>query len=449
MLITRDDIQRIGDEETLLHFLEEKLNLPIPEGLPLEDITIKFTKFTLGLSGIVANQVLDCQELGVSPGESSGIILIRFNSESDYTEALRAVATGLDRQGRNPADLRFICLNEYFQLFAIAHFSDSESENWQTAVLNTCAWTQENTHIHTSAEHEFPIGFLADIPAIQPVTPASPESLISKLENIGSPLSRSYNVHTGCFVTGRAGPFVIDDSKRQELIKDDKKSSEIIKHVLLRSQRKWKTEPACLIEIPSSRKKQWPWSSTDNEEEAEQIFTETYPAVSTHLNSYRNKLKTKVDKGKFWWELKSSNHSVPHHPKIVYPSNPGIRRSMRASYDAIKLPTQDYLHSILTTDLSLLAILNSKLFNSYAQARFKDPGEELHLNFSKKNMVNAPIAERTDEQKAELSNLVQQILNDPDSAQVRNIEGEIDQLVYELYELTDEEIGLIEEETNQ
>ena len=29
MLITRDDIQRVGDEETLLHFLKEKLNLPI------------------------------------------------------------------------------------------------------------------------------------------------------------------------------------------------------------------------------------------------------------------------------------------------------------------------------------------------------------------------------------------------------------------------------------
>lgn len=448
MLITRDDIQRIGDEDTLLHFLGEKLNLPIPEGLPLEDITTKFAKFALGLSGIVANQVLDCQEFSVSPGEPAGIILIRFNSESGYAETLRAVAEGLDRRGRNPVDLHFICMNEHFRPFAFAHFSDSESENWQTAMLNICAWTQENIHIHTSAEHEFPTGFLADIPAIQPVTPTLRESLISKLENIGPPLSRSYNVYTGCFVTGRAGPFVIDDSKRQELIKDDKKSSEIIKHVLLRSQRKWKTEPACLIEILSSRKKQWPWSGTDNEEEAEQIFTEIYPAVSAHLNSYRDKLRAKADTGKFWWELKSSNHSVPHHPKIVYPSNPGIRCSMRASYDAIKLPTQDYLHSILTTDLSLLAILNSKLFNWYAQARFKDPGEELYLNFSKRNMVKVPIAPRTEEQKAELSGLVQQILKNPDSSKVPNIEQRIDELVYKLYKLTPAEIALIEEESN-
>ena len=446
--ITQEDIQRIGDEETLLHFLEEKLNLPIPKDLTLEDITIKFAKFALGLSGAVANQVLDCQEPSVVSGEPSGIILIRFNSESGYAEALRAVAEGLDRQGRNPADLYFICMKKDFQPFALANFNDSTSKDWQSAVLNILTWTQENIHIHTSTKHELPIGFLADIPAIQPVTPTSPESLISKLENIGSPLSRSYDVYTGCFVTGRAGPFVIDDSKRKELIKGDKKSDEIIKHVLLRSQQKWKTEPACLIEIRSSHKKQWPWSSASNEAEAEQIFTETYSAISTHLNSYRDKLKTKSDKGKFWWELKSSNHSVPHHPKIVYPSNPGIRCFMRAGYDETKLPTQDFLHSILTTDLSLLAILNSKLFNWYAQARFKDPGEELYLNFSKKNMKKAPITERTDEQQAELSSLVQRILDDPDSLKVRALEWEIDQLVYKLYELTPAEIALIEKGTN-
>ena len=107
MLITRDDIQRIGDEETLLHFLEEKLNLPIPEGLPFEDITTKFGKHALGLSGVVANQVLDCQELSVSSGKSSGIILIRFNSESGYAETLRAVAEGLGKLGPQSCGLAF------------------------------------------------------------------------------------------------------------------------------------------------------------------------------------------------------------------------------------------------------------------------------------------------------------------------------------------------------
>ena len=64
-------------------------------------------------------------------------------------------------------------------------------------------------------------------------------------------------------------------------------------------------------------------------------------------------------------------------------------------------------------------------------------------------MKDAPIAPRTEEQKAVLSDLVQQILNDPDSPEVPDIEREIDQLVYELYDLTPAEIALIEEETNE
>ena len=385
--ITRDDIQRIGDEDTLLHFLEEKLNLLIPEGATLAQIALPLPLPFLGLDNAIAEEIIDCQNFSGLPKDGLGErrpFLIRFKRESGYSEILREVAEGLFRRDINPAEIFFICADEDFRPFAFAYFSDSEAGNWATVVLNILAWTQDNTHIHVSAEHELPTGFFADIPAIQPITPTSSESLISKIENIGSPLSRSYNVYTGCFVPGRAGPFVIDDSKRQELIKNDEKSSEIIKRVLLRSQQKWTTESACLIEIPSSHKKQWPWSTASNEAEAEQIFTEIYPAVSTHLNSYSDRLKARVDKGKFWWELKSSNQKVHHRPKIVYPSDPHVPRSMKASYDKIGLPTQDYLHSIDTTDLSLLAILNSKFFNWYAHERFMEPVEKTIFEFSEK-----------------------------------------------------------------
>ena len=70
------------------------------------------------------------------------------------------------------------------------------------------------------------------------------------------------------------------------------------------------------------------------------------------------------------------------------------------------------------------------------------------MSITKRDMKKFPIADRPDEQKAELSNLVQQILDAPDSLEVPNIEREIDQLVYKLYELTPAEIALIEEESN-
>ena len=63
-------------------------------------------------------------------------------------------------------------------------------------------------------------------------------------------------------------------------------------------------------------------------------------------------------------------------------------------------------------------------------------------------MQNFPIAPRTERQKTELSDLVQQILDAPNSPNVPNLEEEINMLVYDLYELTPAEIALIEEEIN-
>lgn len=100
------------------------------------------------------------------------------------------------------------------------------------------------------------------------------------------------------------------------------------------------------------------------------------------------------------------------------------------------------------SDLSLLAILNSDCFQWYAKINYSKPiGNQLAL--TKKNMQNFPIAPRAEEQKAELSDLVQQILNNPDSPEVPNLEKEIDELVYKLYELTAAEIALIEKGNNQ
>lgn len=60
-------------------------------------------------------------------------------------------------------------------------------------------------------------------------------------------------------------------------------------------------------------------------------------------------------------------------------------------------------------------------------------------------MVNVPIADRTTSQKAELTNLVEQILAAPESNNLRDIEREIDELIYQLYGLTAAEIELIKQ----
>ena len=442
MLITRDDIQRIGDEDTLLHFLEEKLNLPIPEGLTLEDITLKFSNFALGLRENMAEQVSDCQELSVSPGQPSGIFLIRFNGESDYSDVLRAVADGLDQHNRNPADLRFICMNEDFRPFAFAYFSDSELKDWQAAVLNILTWTQDNTHIHTSAEHKLSIDFFPNMSASQPVGATSPKALLAKLESIGVPLGKD-NIYGGISL-GHKKVFVIDRATCEHLSKDSK-SAKIIKSFPNKPE-KWRWESGNVIYIPSSKNRQHPWSGITTELEAEREFKKAYPAISRRMKDYKSKLKAANIKVEFYWEFPATpKYEKLKHPKIIFYAND---TSMRAAYD----PSCKFLYSstlfIPTEDFSLLAILNSKLFNWYAQNKFSNPKIK-QLSFTKKNMVKAPIASRTEKQKAELSGLVQHILDAPNSRKVSAIEREIDELVYKLYELTPAEIALIEEETSQ
>lgn len=485
MLITRDDIQRIGDEETLLHFLGEKLNLPIPEEATLEQIALPLLFPFLGLSEPIVEQIKDFRDLSGNPKNALGKrrpFLIQFRSSQNYTGILRDVAKNLNQKYADPADVFFICVAENFQPFAFAYFNDSPTGDWHTASLNILAWTQENTNIQTSFEHELPTEFFPDEPIVRlDSTPedemgfeeeddfspknvpsdeseddtlempdvASPdhivkrgssEDLLAKLENSGTSLDH-FNVYEGVTIRYNEA-FRIRETKRQQLIREDAKSDVIIKSQFQLNQ-KWQATSTPLIYIPNSENKSWPWSGAGSEVEAENVFTKSYPAVSRHLKGYRDQLRTPKYKGKFYWELPSyEHHSEFKKAKIVCPYS---GNSMRACYDRSGAVVLRPAFFIPTEDLSLLAILNSKLFDWYVKAKYHGKGP---MEFKQSNITCFPVAAPTTGQKSDTSYLVQQILNDPDNLEIVDIEQQIDDLVYELYELTDAEITLIEEETS-
>ena len=121
---------------------------------------------------------------------------------------------------------------------------------------------------------------------------------------------------------------------------------------------------------------------------------------------------------------------------------------MRACYDTTKIRCLQSTYILPTDDFSLLAILNSRLFDWYAKYRFQnlnDPWAGGALRFIAQYMRHVPIADRTSRQKVELSRLVEQILADPESDEVPALEKEIDALVYQLYALSADEIALIEQ----
>jgi len=452
--ITRDDIQKIYDESSLMKFLKERLNLPIPEGLNLEEITSNFSNFSLGFSGYMADQVLDCQEISISSGKPSGIFIIRCKGEAQHSLILRNIAKSLSHWGRNPADLRFICVDRHFQPTAFACFKDFEAEGeWHSIVLNIFQWTQDNTFINICSEHEIPDTFFPDVFTDKPDDESknhgdasiSTEDLLEKVENIGTPLSEYWEIHKG-ISKGSNKAFVVDETKRQELIREAPKSAEIIKPCIGKHQKsRWKPILRHLIWIPSSEIKRWQWSGARNESEAEKIFTQVYPAISNHLYKFEIDIKSRYAscKGKFYWE-----HSPPEHhpeflgPKIIFYDKPPILAFYDVS-DAIVV--NPFVHSIQTSDLSLLAILNSKLFEWYAHTKYPKKGGG---RLNKTNMKDFPIA-GTEAQKKVILPLVQQILDNSDSPEVTALEAKINQLIYELYELTPKEVKLIEEESNK
>ena len=164
------------------------------------------------------------------------------------------------------------------------------------------------------------------------------------------------------------------------------------------------------------------------------------------MSYYRDRLIARDDQGTFYWELRAcSYYNEFEKPKIVYRR---IARSLDASYDIKGTFGLDTIFSIPTTELALLAVLNSKLFDWYARYKvlpLNDPWAGGGLQFFAQYMEKVPITNMTSTQKAELSRLVEQILADPESDGVPEIEQEIDALVYQLYGLTDTEIELIKQ----
>lgn len=145
-----------------------------------------------------------------------------------------------------------------------------------------------------------------------------------------------------------------------------------------------------------------------------------------------------------------------------------ISKYLRGYYDNEKLISLNALNVIIPKKSPyslkyLLGILNSKLYTIYADIKVTS-GADLTIRFSNEIMNNLPIpkldfSKKEDKKKHDrLVKLVDNIIainkklvgeSNPNTKeilerQVRALDGEIDRLVYGLYGLTEEEIGIVE-----
>lgn len=97
----------------------------------------------------------------------------------------------------------------------------------------------------------------------------------------------------------------------------------------------------------------------------------------------------------------------------------------------------------------LLGILNSKIISFFIKGSYSTLGIGGGINFSKDMIESLPIPSATSDQQQSIIDLVDQILADKKQdpqANTSELEDKIDDLVYELYGLSPEEIAVVKEE---
>ncbi len=273
-------------------------------------------------------------------------------------------------------------------------------------------------------------------------------ALMEKLKSCGTPLGEYVQ---GRFYygikTGLNDAFVVDAATREKLLAEDPKSAELIKPWLRgRDICKWKAvwDGLYLMNIPSSANKEWSWSKAKTESEAIRLFEKNHPALYRHLSQWKTQLQKRDDQGKFWWELRScAYYEEFERPKIIYPN---ITKTNTFAFDETGILTNQKCFIIPVDDPYLIAVLNSKLANLW----FRTTLPLLRGGFFEPSaifMEKFPVFPATDAQKEPIIQQTRTIFADPDSLDIPRLEKEIDQLVYKLYGLTEEEIKIMEGET--
>jgi len=286
-------------------------------------------------------------------------------------------------------------------------------------------------------------------------------SLKAKIEKMGTPL-KDWDVRI-CFgiKTGFNEAFIIDNETKERLYTEDLKTIEVLKPVLRGRDVKrynYRWAGLWLIKVESG------WTDRNRgKEDPERFFRETYPAIYRYLRDIgdkveRGEIKTKGkglfhrdDQGDYWWELRDCDYYGEFEKEKLMYRDVGDRLSF--AYDQGKLYCNNTVYFINNGNKFMLAVLNSALLNFYytqISSRLGDAASRAFTIF----IQQVPIPKILETQQQPYTILVDQILaitkdedylsNPAKQAKVKELESQIDQIVYELYGLTPEEIAVVE-----
>ncbi|TPH53029.1 class I SAM-dependent DNA methyltransferase [Helicobacter pylori] len=287
--------------------------------------------------------------------------------------------------------------------------------------------------------------------------------LRDKMESVGTPLKDwDIQIYRG-ILTGANEAFIIPTEKREEILnacktqEERKRTEALIKPILRgkdikRYSYEWAGE--WVIFIP------WHFPNTNNPknmEENEQDFSIHYPIIYSHLLSHKDKLlkRNKDETGKRyeWYCLQrwaANYYQDFEKEKIVYPCIMAKEPCFVYEEKGFYAPAPANIITGDKTEIKYItALLNSKCIYFAMRKFYMGGGIEGELKTNNLEKIPIPqITEKNQELARKITDGAKQILalkeKDP-KANTQGLEKEIDALVYQLYNLTDEEIKIIEE----
>ncbi|EOM1430580.1 class I SAM-dependent DNA methyltransferase [Campylobacter coli] len=397
-------------------------------------------------------------ELGFNVLKENGILsFITSNkyTRAGYGEALREFL------------LKNTCILKYIDLNGIKVF---DSATVDTSILSfEKIKIKENTFKYLSLNNELLKNYDFEISAIKEFLNISQNSLSkesfafndestnalkTKIEKLGTPLKdwHGLNINYG-IKTGLNEAFIITTEKKDEILanckdEDEKERTAKLIRKMLRGRdiKRYRYEWAGLWVINTHN-----GYKSKNGEKVEAINIEHYPSLKKHFDEFYPQLEKRADKGLTPYNLRNCAYIEEfEREKIVYSE---IVRKPQFYLDT-KLNFYAEATSFILTGENLkylIAFLNND-FVAFIFKTFYAGGNlgENGFRYKKAFLEKLPIPKiNSKNQKLadELINLVDEILKAKEqdkNANTQELENKINSLVYKLYNLTEEEIKIIE-----
>lgn len=254
-------------------------------------------------------------------------------------------------------------------------------------------------------------------------------NLKSKIEKLGKPLKEwDIKIYRGV-LTGLNEAFIINEETRQKLIAEDPNSADIIKPLLRgRDIKRYGYEWDGLYLVATGYDTNIP---------------KLYPAIYRHLKQFEAKAKARGDQGENWYNLRACAYYAEFEKEKIIWTDIATEPSFTICKAGIFFNNTVYMIGGENLEY-ILGVLNSSYSKYYFSKNATDLGAG-GVRYFKQFVELIPIPEINDKNKhstEEIETQVKNIYENPDS--LEKITKKIDQLVYKLFDLNEEEIAIIE-----